>query len=245
VVGLGLCPEAKAFTRGAGSCSGIDLSRFQPGAQRDAARTAFGIAETATVCTFIGRLAKDKGIGVLAAAWPAVVSANPHMKLILAGEDDHTDPVDAAALSRLRLDPSVLSIGNVPAADIPALLAATDICVLPTFREGLSQVALEAGAMGVPIVSSEVSGLVDSVVNGVTGILVAPRNPALLAAAIGKLAASPALRQEMGAAGIEHVQSKFSDQRINTLWMAEYQMLISAIGPPKVLAASGIASSNS
>ena len=238
VVALKLCAAEKLFTLGSGSCSGIDLDRFQPTDGRAAARQALRIPQEATLVTFIGRLAKDKGIGVLADAWPEVTARHPNMHLFLAGEEDSTDPVAPAALARLRQDPSVHMTGGVPTAQIPALYSATDICVLPTFREGLSQVALEAGAMGVPIVSSLVPGLVDSVVNGVTGILVAPREPGLLAAAILQLAADPARRREMGQAAKAHVRTNFSDQRLNSLWMAEYQSLASSLGLDPVAARS-------
>jgi type III pantothenate kinase len=90
----------------------------------------------------------------------------------------------------------------------------------------------------VPIVSSLVPGLVDSVVNGVTGILVAPREPGLLAAAILQLSADPARRREMGQAGMAHVRTNFSDQRLNSLWMAEYQSLASSLGLDPVAARS-------
>ncbi len=228
VIALKLCPENKVFTLGAGSCAGIDLHRFQPITERTAARTALGIPADAILATFIGRLAKDKGIGVLADAWPEVTRRHPNMHLLLAGEDDPTDPVPPEALARLRQEPTVKMVGSIRSADIPAIYAASDICVLPTFREGLSQVSLEAAAMGVPIVASQVPGL-DAVLHGVTGLLVPPLEPLLLADAIVKLAADPALRREMGLAGIHHVRTNFSEQRLNSLWMAEYQRLASTL----------------
>ena len=229
VVALKLCPSDKVITLGAGSCAGIDLDRFQPTTDRSATRQALGIPPHAILATFVGRLAKDKGIGVLADAWPEIARRDPNLHLLLAGEEDSTDPVPPEALARLRQQPTVHFTGSVRSADIPALYSASDLCVLPTFREGLSQVSLEAGAMGVPIVSSRVPGL-DAVLHGVTGMLVAPREPGLLANAILRLAADPALRRQMGLAGSEHVRLNFSDQRVNGLWMAEYQSLAATHG---------------
>lgn len=242
VVDLGLCPRHKAFTLGAGSCSGIDLNRFRPGNDSEKKRSELGIGPDAMVATFIGRLAKDKGIGVLAEAWPLVIREFPQMRLVLAGEADATDPIAPEVMTRLEKEPSVISLGGVAREEIPSLYEATDICVLPTFREGLSQVALESGAMGVPIVSSNVSGLVDSVVNGVTGILVEPRNPGALAAAICRLAASAELRAQMGRAGIEHVQTNFSEQRVNGEWMTEYRNLTASVGRSPHFTAGGVSS---
>jgi len=230
VIALNLCPAHKVFTLGTGSCAGIDLERFQPTSERGATRKALGIPPHATLATFIGRLAKDKGIGVLADAWPQVSRSHPDMHLLIAGEEDGTDPVSPATLAQLRQDPTVHMIGAIRSAEIPALFSASDLFVLPSFREGLSQVSLEAGAMGVPVVSSQVPGLVDAVLHGVTGILVAPREPGLLANAILRLAADPALRRQMGLAGVDHVRLNFSDQRVNGLWMAEYQSLAATHG---------------
>ena len=235
LVRLKLCPENKAFTLGAGTCAGINLDHFRPGPGRRATRATLGIPQDALLVTFIGRLAKDKGIGVLAAAWPEALRRYPNLRLLLAGEEDSTDPVPQEALDSLRQDPSVYWTGSIPAHSVPAIFDAADICVLPTFREGLSQVALESGAMGVPIVSSDVPGVTDPVLNGITGILVPPRQPALLADALCRLAGSPSLRLQMGQAGIAHVHANFADKHINGLWMAEYQNLIAALpgAPPR------------
>jgi phosphatidylinositol alpha 1,6-mannosyltransferase len=83
--------------------------------------------------------------------------------------------------------------------------------------------------MGVPIVSSDVG--LDAVSNGVTGLLVTPGKPILLAEAILRLAASPESRLQMGAAAIERIRAEYSDQHVNNLWIAEYQHLIAALGP--------------
>ena len=150
----------------------------------------------------------------------------PNLHLLLVGEEDTTDPISSGAREWLRHDTSLHWTGGVATEDMPAIYAATDLCVVPSFREGLSQVALESGAMGVPVVASKVSGLVNSVEDGVTGLLVAPAEPAILADALLRLAAQPALCREFGRAAIEHVRTKFSDDRVNNLWMAEYRSLV-------------------
>jgi glycosyltransferase involved in cell wall biosynthesis len=114
--------------------------------------------------------------------------------------------------------------GSVPYGDVPAVYAATDIAVLPTFREGLSQVSLEAGAAGVALVSTRVSGM-DAVEDGVTGLLVPPGQAAPLSEAILRLASKAALRQRLGAAARARIESCYSDQRVNRLWMMEYLRL--------------------
>jgi glycosyltransferase involved in cell wall biosynthesis len=228
VVELGLCPEDKVSILGDGSCSGVDVDRFRIAdgpEQRRAVRTALAIPEDAPLATYIGRLSRDKGIEVLAAAWPALSRQVPSLHLLMAGEPDATDPVSAEAMQVLQNDPKIHLIGNVSPSAIPGLYAASDLTVLPTFREGLSQVALESGAMGVPIVSTRVCGL-DSVIDGVTGILVPPRDSQALADAMARLASDASLRSSLGQAARARISSHYSEQRVNQLWMTEYRRLV-------------------
>lgn len=228
VIDLKLCPASKLSTLGAGSCAGVDLDRFNAADRplhRSAIRQSLSLPDSALLLSFVGRLARDKGIGVLAQAWPEIARQLPGAHLLLAGDADPTDPLPAATLSALRADPRVHFTGAISANQVPAYYAATDIFVLPTFREGLSQVALEAGAMGVPIVATRVTGL-DPVIDGVTGVLVPARQSAPLAEAIVALARNPSLRGLMSRAAQESVATKFSAQHVNQLWMAEYRQLV-------------------
>lgn len=227
---LNLCPAAKLATLGDGSCAGVDLDRFDADAdwtaRRAALRRKVGLPEQALLLTYVGRLSVDKGTGVLAEAWPMIAQQVPELHLLLAGEPDPTDPLPASALQSLRNDPRVHFAGGVSQPDVPVVYASSDLFVLPTFREGLSQVALEAGAMGVPIVSTRVTGL-DAVQDGRTGLLVPARQSAPLAAAIVELARSAEQRGQLSSAAKEHVRAKYSAERVNHLWMAEYKRLVS------------------
>lgn len=230
VLSLGLCPSKKLLTLGDGSCAGIDLERFDAQAdwseQSSAVRRTFGIPWNAVLLCFLGRIARDKGIAVLAAAWKQLAPVNPNLHLLIAGKSDASDPVPETVLSELRNEPRVHFTDDW-VSEVPAVYAASDICVLPTFREGLSQVALEAGAMGVPIVSTRIPGLVSSVEDGVTGILVPSGEAAPFASAVARLVENPELRKQMGTAAQEHIRSRFAEQRVNQLWVEEYRELVS------------------
>lgn len=225
LVELKLCPESKARVLGDGSCAGVEMERFRPRHdQRGRVREKLGIPAHAVVVTFVGRLARDKGIAVLADAWPAVARAEADVHLLLAGEPDNSDPVPESALRRLRQGPRVHFAGAFRHEEIPAVYGATDIAVLPTFREGLSQMSLEAGAAGVPLVSTHASGL-DAVEDGVTGLLVPPGQSAPLSEAILRLTQDRLLRHRLGGAARAHIESRYSEQRVNRLWMSEYLRL--------------------
>jgi len=244
MIRLELCPAAKLRVLGHGSCAGVDVERFRPATpeMRESARRRFGIPVNAVLVTFVGRLARDKGIGTLAEAWPEASRSAPNLHLLLAGEPDASDPVPEAALRTLRQHPAVHFAGSVPHEEVPAVYAATDVAVLPTFREGLSQFALEAGAAGVPIVSTRVSGVVNSVLDGVTGLLVEPAQPVPLRDALLHLAADPDLRARLGAAAREHIESCYSEERVNSLWMAEYLRLVEMAWPERVVLPAAIES---
>ena len=237
VVDLKLCPSSKIDLLGDGSCAGVNLTRFNPATLRSsgtAFREKLSIPSGALLLSYVGRLARDKGIEVLAEAWLIIAHQFPNIHLLLAGPVDHTDPVSESALAALRTHARVHMPGAQPPQAITSIYAATDIFVLPTFREGLSQVALEAGAMGVPIVSCRVSGL-DAVQHGITGLLVPPRDPIALAEAIARLASNPEFRDTVGRAAMGHIQARYSEQRVNQLWMDEYRKLVEE-SLPKVAA---------
>src|SRR4029077_7341891 len=106
--------------------------------------------------------------------------------------------------------------------DMPAVYAAVDVCVLPSYREGLSTVALESSAMRVPLVATRVPGCVDAIRNGITGLLVEPRDAVALTEATRRLLNDPHLRVRIGAASREFVSRRFSYDRTSIRVRDEY-----------------------
>lgn len=223
-----LCRNAKVSVLGDGSCSGVDLEKFDPQLYGpeicDRLRQTYKIPADARLLCYAGRVAKDKGIEVLAAAWNEVSEHFPDLHLLICGAYDATDPVPHWALEDLRQHPRV-RLTEDWVRDMPAVYAASDICVLPTFREGLSQVALECGAMQVPIVGTRIPGLVNAVQDGVSGLLVAPGDAPAFAAAITRLLRDHVFRRRLGLAGRQFVAQHFSQTRVNSLYLDEYRRL--------------------
>lgn len=237
LVELNLCPAASVSVLGNGSCAGVDVRRFCPRSETPGrglwVRKRYGIPAGALVATFVGRLARDKGIAVLAEAWPIIAQDLPSLHLLVAGERDTSDPVPEPILSGLLQGPRVHYTGTVQKEDVPGIFAATDIGLLPTYREGLPQTALEAGAAGVPMVASRVSGVVSAIEDGVTGILVPAGAAGALANAIRELATDSPLRRRLGDAARVHVTAKFSEELVNRLWTSEYLRLVKTIAPSR------------
>jgi len=145
------------------------------------------------------------------------------VKLLLKGPQD---PVSSDVSDFLTRDGRVHLLSWAPKDDMPAYYALMHIVVLPTYREGFPNVPLEAAAMGLPVVATRIPGCVDAVVDGVTGILVSPRDSVALADAIRRLLKNPELRQRMGKAGRERVLRDF---RPEPIWEALYKEYMSVL----------------
>jgi glycosyltransferase involved in cell wall biosynthesis len=208
---------------GNGSANGVDAdvrfnpARLAPGAA-EAARAAHGVPADAPLVLFVGRLVRDKGVAELQGAWARVREQFPQAHLLLVGPTEEQDPVPAGVLEALRADGRVHFAGFVD--EMAAVYAAADVVVLPTYREGLPYVPLEAAAMARPVVCSDVPGCTDAVRDGVTGTLVPVRDVAALAEAVGRYLADPGLRERHGRAGRARVLADF---RPEAIWRSTYE----------------------
>jgi glycosyltransferase involved in cell wall biosynthesis len=224
----GVVDQERAVVLGAGSCNGLDERSFAPTAERTAAGSALrerlGIPPSSCVIGFVGRIALDKGVGELAAAWRVLRQSWPELHWIVVGREDDTDPVPAGVLAEMAADPRCHLVGHLD--DVAIAYAAMDLLVLPTYREGFGNVLIEAAAMERPTVATEVTGCVDAVEDGVTGTLVPPRDPAALAAAIDRYVADPDLRHRHGSAGAARARLLFGQQVLWDRKHGEYRRLL-------------------
>jgi glycosyltransferase involved in cell wall biosynthesis len=113
-------------------------------------------------------------------------------------------------------------------ADMAEVLAAAHVVVLPSYREGLPKVLVEAAACGRPSVTTDVPGCRDAIVPGVTGLLVPPRDAAALADAIGQLVGDAQMRARMGRAARELAEREFGIERIVEQHLSLYRQLLAA-----------------
>jgi glycosyltransferase involved in cell wall biosynthesis len=185
--------------------NGVDLSRFDPPADTEGFRQAYGIADAERIVLGVGRLALEKGFDNLIEAFALLRTRLPETRLILAGEGPETARLKLQAQP---LGDRVLFLGH--RLDTPLLLAAADLVAVPSRQEGQGIVPLEAMAAGRAVVASRVGGLVETVVEDRTGLLVPPDAPSALADALEALLTDPNRRLALGAAGRERVQQEYA-----------------------------------
>jgi glycosyltransferase involved in cell wall biosynthesis len=163
----------------------------------------------------VSRIARGKGLQYLLEAAPDVIARIPQAKFLIIG-DNSFNPEYREELKRqtikLGLQDRVIFTGF--RLDVPNILSSLALSVLPSLNEGLSNSLLESMAAAVPVVATNVGGNPEVVVDGVTGLLVPPRNPAALAEAICRVLRTPGLRNKLGQAGRRRVLEHFSNERM-------------------------------
>lgn len=220
----GLCPPEKIKVLLGGSGNGVDAEeRFTPPAEgvRVAARREHGIPADALVIGFVGRLGPEKGSAELLAAWNALRDRMQTLHLLLVGPDEGLTRKQVAVL---RSDPRIRITGHV--GDVAPIYPAMDVVALPTYREGFPNVALEAAAMSLPIVATDVPGCRDAVLDGVTGTLVPARDARALERALERYLIDPALRANHGAAARKRVLADFRREAVWEAIAQEYRELL-------------------
>lgn len=196
--------------------SGVDLDRFSPKPFPDGA----------PVFTFAARLLVDKGLREFVGAAHALRSRGVEARFVVAGEPDPGNPasVRPAELARWRADGIVEFVGHT--SDVAGLFAGSHVIVLPSYREGLPKVLIEAAASGRPVIATDVPGCRDALLSGETGLLVPLRSVDGLAEAMARLAADPQLRASMGAAGRRLAEQRFGVKGIVAAHLALYAELM-------------------
>tara|TARA_R110002073_G_scaffold74100_2_gene181067 strand:- start:59003 stop:60130 length:1128 start_codon:yes stop_codon:yes gene_type:complete len=223
-----LCPASKIHVLAGGSGNGVDSTGlYNPKTHaplaRDAIRAGLDIRKDQVVVGFVGRMVGDKGVVELAKAWKTVRGLHSDALLLLIGPREASDAVPPDILEQLDSDSRVRWVDTV--ANVAEYYAAMDLVVLPTYREGLPNVLLEAAAMQLPVVATEVPGCVDVVVDGVTGMLVPPQTVEPLAKAIDTYLSSSELRREHGTNARVHVVANFSQEKIWQALSEHYEAL--------------------
>ncbi len=215
---------------------GVDLDAFDADkvdpARVEALRQSWG-ADGRFLVLLPARLTRWKGHRVLIEAAALLKAEGAPLRLVFAGDAQgrrgYQEELTAQA-EAVGLADEIVFAGHV--ADMPAALLAADVVVTPSIEpEAFGRAAIEAAAMGRPVIASDLGGFAETVADGETGLLVPPADPPALAAALRRIAAmSGAARAAMGAAGRERVKARYSKEALQASTLQVYHRLIGGQG---------------
>lgn len=210
-------PEKKIVIINKGSSNGVDLNLFSKNNINEKARKKiieqYSLSDS-FVFGFVGRIAEEKGIKELYQAFCTLREKYINIKLLLIGGRDEFSPECNTLMNSIEQDTSILYLGKKQKEELGTYFSIFDVFVLPTWREGFGNVLIEAAAMGVPIITNNVTGAKDAVSNGFNGILVEKQNVDQLFTAMEKLYLNTSLRIKLGLNGLEWARN-FDQQ---TIW---------------------------
>jgi glycosyltransferase involved in cell wall biosynthesis len=214
----GLCERNKIEVVGDGSANGVDTSRFNPYELRKYAgdiRKELGIPADAYVLGSIAALVRDKGVNEMVAAFVGVAREYSNAYLLIIGQTVEKDTVGKETLEQIGHHERIINIGWQKEPE--KYLAVMNAFVLPTYREGFGVVNVEASAMELPVISTDVPGPNESIVDGETGLLVPARAVVPLEEAMKRLLENRDLSKRLGVAGRQRVIERYEQKR---LWKA-------------------------
>ncbi|MCU0497711.1 MAG: glycosyltransferase [Anaerolineae bacterium] len=203
--------------------NGIDLTPYNTPSDRSRLRADLGLDPQALIVTMVGVMRPGKGHEIAIRAAEAL----PTLHFLLVGDGERRADLEAHA------PPNVRFLGQ--RLDIPQIWRASDIAILPSESEALPTVLIEAGAAALPTIATRVGGIAEVVIDGETGLLIPPKDPAALITAIQTLIQRPDLRLSMGGRAADWVRERFTldGQR------AALSALYAAVSAPKPGSSSG------
>jgi glycosyltransferase involved in cell wall biosynthesis len=227
-IASGVTNRDRTFVFGSGSCNGVNASHFaattETMARAAELRHQLGIPPQAPVMLFVGRFTCDKGVPELMEAFSQLTHRFPELRLLLVGCFEDGDPLPATTRKALEAHSRVIFAGAVQ--NTAPYYSIADILVLPSHREGLPTVVLEAQAAGKPVVGAAATGIVDVISDGETGLLFPVGDVPALAEAMARLITDKSLANKLGLAGQEQVKRKFRQERIwEELYRAYFTVL--------------------
>jgi glycosyltransferase involved in cell wall biosynthesis len=205
--------------------NGADVSRFtaaQDQGARNAARAELGLGPQAVAMLTAGSLTSEKNQTVLVPVLAELRKQGLDAHLLIAGAGPLMQGIEQSS-AKLHVESALHVLG--PVSDVPRVMAAADIFVLPSKTEGMPGVLIEAGMAGLPSVSFNVGGVAEVISDGQTGLLVAPDDLPGMVTAVSRLMRGPALRASMGAAAATKCRSQFDMREV----AGQYEQLLIAL----------------
>lgn len=207
-----------------GTANGLNLSKFvslEKLKARQSISKRFDLESDAFIILFVGRVAIDKGVGELCAAFSEVKKTNNEVVLLVVGQDDESDLPSLETLASL--DQVAIRVGQIQNDDLPEYYSAADLLVFPSRREGFGIAAIEAAASGTPTLASKIGGLQSAVKDGESGWFFEPGNAGDLKEKLTVLVNDRSSVATMGVSARDFARRKFDSSAYDEFWLDVYR----------------------
>lgn len=185
---------------GYGNVRGVDMEYFKPSGEMHSSNDFTFV--------YVGRIVKDKGIGELVAAFKRLQKVHQNVRLILVGEYEYAlDPISQVTAEEIRTNEKIINEGLQ--SDVRPFYGMADALVLPSYREGFPNVVLEAGAMGLPSIVTDINGSREIIIEGKNGTIIPPNNEQALFDAMKNWVEHPSEVKEMAAKARGMIATRF------------------------------------
>jgi glycosyltransferase involved in cell wall biosynthesis len=228
IIQNGYCAANKLEVLANGSSNGIDTSHFNPDliseSQKTTLRAQLGIQENDKVFIFVGRLVKDKGINELIAAFDKLSQTHSQVKLLLVGRyEPDLDPLQPETLALIESNKAIISAGYQ--IDVRPYFGIADALVFPSYREGFPNVVMQAGAMRLPCIVSDINGCNEIVIEGQNGFIIPVKSEQAIFEAMQKLSNQPQLIPMLREKARELILSRYEQRLVWQAVLEEYRKL--------------------
>ena len=179
---------------------------------------------------FVGRIVRDKGINELVEAFVKLYSENPNCRLILVGPyEDNLDPVSQETREAIAANPDIMAVGRESGVELLAYYAASDCFVMPSYREGFPNTVLEAGAMGLPSIVTDINGSREIIVQGENGIIVPSQDAQALLDAMSRMVRDTEQREHMAGNARKMVADRFEQGFVRRCLYEFYEEILGMV----------------
>ena len=224
IINNGIVSEKKSQVLGPGSISGVNTDRFIPSEEtRTRVRKELDLTNK-VVFTFMGRANKEKGIYELLEAFNTIALTHEEAFLLFFGSDEDGCLNTVSQYSNIKDGKNFLFYGRTPTPGIH--LQASDVFVMPSYREGFGSSVIEASCLGLPVICSDAYGVMDAMVEGETGLRCKVADVSTLQSAMEKLLNDAELRKRLGDAGRKRVLDNFKGSSITAEWVKFYHKIL-------------------
>ena len=224
IIKNGIVSETKSQVLGPGSISGVNTDRFIPSEEtRSQVRKELDLTNK-VVFTFMGRANKEKGIYELLEAFNNIALTHEEAFLLFFGSDEDGCLNTVSQYSNIKEEKNFLFYGRTPTPGIH--LQASDVFVMPSYREGFGSSVIEASCLGLPVICSDAYGIMDAMVDNVTGLRCKVADIPTLQFAMENLLNDAGLRKRLGNAGRKRVLENFKGSAITAEWVKFYHQIL-------------------